>query len=74
MLAAPQGPDGRRVLQPHLPLLHGFSRTGGLPQLFSGLERQRHAVKRLPRSFGEQEGNVKRPQLVSERGLPPLKG
>ena len=69
-LAAPQGPDGRRVLQPHHPLLEGFGRGGRLPQLFSGLECQGHAVNRLPRPFAQQVGGVERPQLMFEVGLP----
>ena len=48
-LMSPQGPDGRRVLQPHALLLPDFGRTGRLAQPLPGVQRQGHAGQGFPR-------------------------
>jgi hypothetical protein len=57
-LVAPQCPDGRRVLQPHAPLLPDFGWTGRLAQPLPGVQRQGHAVKGLPRRMHQQVRHV----------------
>jgi hypothetical protein len=71
-LVAPQGPHGRRVLQPHEALLQDFLWRGRLSELLPGLQRQRYAVHRLAR-LQQQAGDVQRAQLVFEDGFPALK-
>jgi hypothetical protein len=72
-LLAPHCPDCYRVLQPHNPFLKDFRRPGRLAELLPGLERQGHAVNRLPRRLQQQVGDVQRAQLVFEHRFPAFK-
>ena len=73
-LVAPQGPDRRRVIQPHAPLLDGLGRPERLAAHSLRLQCQGHRVNRLGRRVQQQAGDVKHAPFVFEDGLTAFEG
>ena len=73
-LPAPQGPDRRRVLQPHAPLLEDFAGPAGWPTISLALSARATACIGSARRIQQQVRDVKRAQLVLEDGLSAFEG